>query len=86
MPLVSALACTYDGHFPALTDLEWLTVSLRRLSITIEGPDAKGDLDLTIDNGDDNMFCFVPVQYLANHLRLQGWTVTPPQTEEETQP
>lgn len=50
--------------------------------VTIEGPDSQLDMEFTVETRDDVVGVWIPVAVLANHLRLAGWTVTPPEDSE----
>lgn len=50
-----------------------------RAGVTIEGPDSQLDMEFTVETRNDVVGIWVPVAVLANHLRLAGWTVTPPE-------
>ena len=54
---------------------EWL------VGVNLCGPDLDGDLLLVLTEGEDERLCYIPVAVLANHLRLAGWTVTPPEAK-----
>ena len=69
-------ANSYDGHFPP--DSDWRSES-GKSSVDLSGPrEEDGDLVITVTSYRETTSAYLPVAVLANHLRLAGWTVTPP--------